>query len=298
MLTRRDLFQGAAAALAMPPLDPVRAVAAEAKRVRITDIESFRVRVPGGDANDPLMNYVYGVSRVHTDAGVTGTAFLPCPHDILQRWVKPTLVGEDLFAIDRHVDRLQALRGESGVQIWSGVEHAMWDAVGKIANLPVAKLLGGARDKLRVYRTTVFPYSAASAGHAPAARNGRVGDFLREQAKFAVRLKENGFTGMKIRAWRPKPMDDVEAVGVIRAAVGPDFKIMLDRTAVRPGWVWDYPDRPAGLPRPGKVRRLLAGGTVRRPRYLRPGASGRRGRYSDHRRRAGARARMSFWNSW
>ena len=241
MLTRRDLFRGAAAALTLPLLDPVRAVAAEVKRVRITDVESFSVRVPGGDANDQMKNFVYGVSRVHTDAGVTGTAFLPCPDDILRRWVRPTLVGQDLFAIDRHVDRLQAWRGESGVQIWSGVEHAMWDAVGKIANRPVASLLGGARDKLRVYRTTVWPYSAEALAKKPLLESDQQEVPYEAQAKFAVRLKSNGFTGMKIRAWRPKPMDDVDAVGVIRAAVGPDFKIMLDRTAVRPGRVWDYP---------------------------------------------------------
>ncbi len=241
MLTRRNLIQGAAVALAMPPLNPLPALAAEAKRIRITDIESFRVRVPGGDESNSLVNYNYGVSRVHTDAGVTGTAFLPCPQDVLERWVKPTLVGQDLFAIDRLMDRLQALRGESGVQSWSGVEHAMWDAVGRIANLPVAKLFGGARDKLRVYRTTVFPYSAAKAATHPLLETDESDISYDEQAKFAVRLKENGFTGMKIRAWRPKPMDDVEAVRVIRAAVGPDFKIMVDRTAVRPGWVWDYP---------------------------------------------------------
>ena len=82
------------------------------------------------------------------------------------------------------------------------------------------------------------------------------------QAKFAVKLRENGFTAMKIRAWRPKPMDDVEAVGVIRAAAGPDFKIMLDRTAVRPGWVWDYPTGSAGLPRTREAQRLLAGGAL------------------------------------
>ena len=29
-------------------------------------------------------------------------------------------------------------------------------------------------------------------------------------------------------------------VGVVRGAVGDGFEIMLDRTAVRPGWVWDY----------------------------------------------------------
>ena len=36
-------------------------------------------------------------------------------------------------------------------------------------------------------------------------------------------------------------MDDVDMVGEVRAAAGPEFFIMLDRTAVRPGWVWDYP---------------------------------------------------------
>jgi D-galactarolactone cycloisomerase len=95
----------------------------------------------------------------------------------------------------------------------------------------VAKLLGGSRDRLRVYRTTVWP--AGKPDQSDIAYD--------TQAKFALRLKQSGYTGIKVRAWRPHPMDDVDMVGVMRAAVGPDFKIMLDRTAVRPGWVWDYP---------------------------------------------------------
>ena len=210
-------------------LEPVRAVAAEARRVRITDIESFHVIVPSDGERDPDRSYTYPVTRVHTDAGVTGTSFIACPQDILQRWVKPTLVGQDLFAVDRHISRLQMERGESGVQTWSGVEHAMWDAIGRIAGQPVAKLLGGSRDKLRVYRTSVFPGKQDQSDVA-----------YETQAKFASRLKASGYTGIKIRAWRPRPMDDVDMVGVMRAAVGAEFKIMLDRTAVRPGWVWDY----------------------------------------------------------
>jgi D-galactarolactone cycloisomerase len=166
---------------------------------------------------------------VYTDAGVTGTSFLGCPRDVLERWVKPTLVGEDVFAIDRHLKRLQMERGESGVQTWSGVEHALWDAVGRACNQPVAKLLGGFRDRLRVYRTCVFP-GKQDQSDVPYER----------QAEFAVRLKNAGYTAMKIRAWRPRPMDDVEACRVIKKAVGSDFALMYDRTAVRPGWVWDY----------------------------------------------------------
>ncbi len=229
MFTRRAILGGAAAAGVQALLEPVRAVAAEARRVRITDIESFHVIVPSTGERDPDRSYTYPVTRVHTDAGVTGTSFIACPQDILQRWVKPSLVGQDLFAVDRHISRLQMQRGESGVQTWSGVEHAMWDAIGRIAGQPVAKLLGGSRDKLRVYRTSVFPGKQDQSDVA-----------YETQAKFASRLKQSGYTGIKIRAWRPRPMDDVDMVGVMRAAVGPEFKIMLDRTAVRPGWVWDY----------------------------------------------------------
>lgn len=229
MLTRRTIIGAAASAGVQALLEPLRAAAAEARRVRITEIESFHVTVPTTGERDPDRIYAYPVTRVHTDAGVTGTSFIACPQDILQRWVKPTLVGQDLFAVDRHINRLQMERGESGVQIWSGVEHAMWDAIGRIAGRPVAKLLGGSRDKLRVYRTCVFP-GKQDQSDVP----------YETQAKFAARLKQSGYTGIKIRAWRPRPMDDVDMVGVMRAAVGPEFKIMLDRTAVRPGWVWDY----------------------------------------------------------
>ena len=156
MLNRRTFFQGTAAAMTAPllhplrsfanaqPLDAVTKLKAEVHTVRITDVESFRVRIPKSGAGEPTDQrvYDYGVSHVHTDAGITGVSFIPCPDEILQRWVKPTLLGQDLFAIDRNIDRLQMERGESGVQIWSGVEHAMWDAIGKIAGLPVAKLLG------------------------------------------------------------------------------------------------------------------------------------------------------------
>lgn len=226
--SRRELIRWALAA----PSSAVAALAAQSSpagkppRLRITNIESFSVAV--GSAN-PSQRPRYAVTRVTTEAGITGTSFLGCPRDVLERWVKPTLVGEDVFAIDRHLKRLQMQRGESGVQSWSGVEHALWDAVGRACNQPVAKLLGGYRDRLRVYRTCVFP-GKQDQSDVPYER----------QAEFAIRLKKAGYTAMKIRAWRPQPMDDVEACRVIKKAVGSDFALMYDRTAVRPGWVWDY----------------------------------------------------------
>jgi len=39
---------------------------------------------------------------------------------------------------------------------------------------------------------------------------------------------------MKARAWRPRPMDDVEILAIARQAVGEDFEIVFARTALRP----------------------------------------------------------------
>jgi L-alanine-DL-glutamate epimerase-like enolase superfamily enzyme len=235
--SRRELLRagGAASAGLLGVLGAGAAVAAPAEigrktgRLRITDVESFAVRIPARDP-DPHRIYRYSVTRVHTDGGVTGTSFVPVDQQVLARAVKPTLVGEDLYAVDRHIERLQAHRGEGGVQAWAGVEHAIWDAIGRAAGQPAAKLIGGYRDRLKVYRTCVFPGKADQSDVA-----------YETQAAYAAKLKKAGYTAMKVRAWRPKPMDDVDMVGVVRQAVGDDFEIMLDRTAVRPGWVWDYP---------------------------------------------------------
>jgi L-alanine-DL-glutamate epimerase-like enolase superfamily enzyme len=65
------------------------------------------------------------------------------------------------------------------------------------------------------------------------------------QVDMAVKIKSAGFKGMKIRAWRPNPMDDVEVCRLIKDATGKDFHLMFDRTAQMPVSmagqpVWDF----------------------------------------------------------
>ena len=230
-LMRRDMLRAAGALAAAWTLPPFLAAQQRNRlsQVRITKVETFRINIPDDGRPDPFRIYGYTVNRVHTDAGITGVSFVSGDANLIERWAKPTLEGEDLFAVDRHLHRLQMQRGESGVQGWSGVEHAMWDAIGKAAGLPVARLLGGSQDRLKVYRTCVFP-GKQDQSDVP----------YETQAEYAVRLKQAGYKAMKVRAWRPQPMDDVEMLAVARKAVGDDFEIMFDRTAVRPGWVWDY----------------------------------------------------------
>ena len=98
-------------------------------------------------------------------------------YGLLDRVIRPALVGQDLFAIDRHL---------------AGVEEAVWDAIGKIAGQPVYRLFGGSQSRLKVYLTCVWKGKA-----------GQSHVTHKDQADFALRIRKAGFKGMKIRIWRP-----------------------------------------------------------------------------------------------
>jgi D-galactarolactone cycloisomerase len=221
-------------------------MAQSAKPVRITNVDIFSIEIP--TKGTALEERARGkprrtsVIRLETDVGVHGHSFAGVRADLLDKIFRPMLVGKDLFAIDDLLK--QSGRGLSigpvggGLAIsnlasvrFGAVEHAVWDAIGKIANQPVHRLLGGYRSKssIKVYVTTVWP-----------GKSDQTHVSYKQQADWALKLKRAGYKGMKLRSWRPNPMDDVDACGEIRAAVGPDFAIMWDRTADWAGWVWDY----------------------------------------------------------
>lgn len=222
--TRRDFLKSSAVASALV-LEPVRALAAAVKPVRIRDVDLFPIDIPVSKAESEAgINHRYVVTKIVTDAGVNGYSFAG-PSPKLLPEVRQVLVGKDLFAIEHHL--------KSGLIRWGGVEHAVWDAIGKIAGQPVYRLLGGSANSVKAYLTCVWRGNSDQS-HVP----------YRDQAEMAAKIKRAGFKGMKIRAWRPNPTDDADACGEIRAAVGPDFAIMFDRTAHAPQTagqkVWDY----------------------------------------------------------
>jgi D-galactarolactone cycloisomerase len=222
--TRRDFLRAAAAATATI-LSPLRSLAAAVKPVTIRDVDIFPIDIPVSQGeHDAGVDHQYTVVRIGTDMGVRGYSFAGPRPGILPE-VRKILVGQDLFAVERHL--------RHGLIRWGGVEHAVWDAIGKIAGQPVSRLLGGAADRVKAYVTCVWKGRLDQSQVA-----------YDEQARIAVKLKQAGFKGMKIRAWRPDPMDDVVACGIIKQAVGSDFALMFDRTADRPRdvgqQVWDY----------------------------------------------------------
>ncbi|MBV6434408.1 MAG: L-rhamnonate dehydratase [Bryobacteraceae bacterium] len=196
--------------------------AAAASQARIRNIDIFPIEIPTPREELEAGKYArYTFYEVETDTGVRGYCFdRGADFRALDR-IRRALVGQDLFDLGRHL--------KAGLAQWAGVEHAIWDAIGKIAGEPVHHLFGGGPPRLRVYLTCVWK-GKADQSHVT----------FQQQADMALRIRKAGYSGLKIRAWRPNPLHDADACGEIRAAVGPDFSIMVDRTAGLNG-LWSYP---------------------------------------------------------
>jgi galactonate dehydratase len=103
--------------------------------------------------------------EVRTDAGITGVGetlarFSPKAYaELIETSLKPRLVGGNPTDIMAHWRTMRrALSGRSGGMLFeaiAGVDIALWDILGKVAGLPIHRLLGG------VGRTEVAVYAAS-----------------------------------------------------------------------------------------------------------------------------------------
>jgi len=233
-MNRRELLTyaglGASASVA-GLLGPVKAIGADVKPIRIKNVETFNIEIPATptEVEAGVMNRT-AVVRIETESGVRGYSFGaagggggrggPAPGFAV---IREALIGADLFAMEQHLKR--------GLINWGGIEEALWDGIGKAANQPVYRLLGGSTSSIPVYITAVWRGNMDQS-QVP----------IRDQAVYARRLKDAGFNVFKMRIFRPNFMDDVESCAGIIAACGPapSFKVMVDRTAHLSGKVWDY----------------------------------------------------------
>jgi L-alanine-DL-glutamate epimerase-like enolase superfamily enzyme len=127
-------------------------------------------------------------------------------------------LGQDALAIARHVEVLDHLQFHYG-RMWP-LEIALWDLMGKIADLPLWRLLGGTSNRVRLY--------ASTGARLPIA----------ERAEAARRLGAAGFPALKLRFHAADPREDLAIAAAVREAVGPDMAILVDANQ---GWrmPWD-----------------------------------------------------------
>ena len=106
------------------------------------------------------------VVRVQTDQGITGYGFTSIVEGdvvetIINSTIKPILLNEDPFDTERLWERMYwkcSPRGQTGYasHAIAAVDNALWDIKGKALDLPIWRLLGGARSRVQSYTTFGF----------------------------------------------------------------------------------------------------------------------------------------------
>jgi len=96
----------------------------------------------------------------------------------------------------------------------SAIDVALWDLKGKIMDQPVHLLLGGKK------RDYIIPYATGMYF----TKGEKLGDALSQEAKKYVEL---GYKAMKMKVGLGIA-EDIEHVKMVREAIGPDIKLMID----------------------------------------------------------------------
>ena len=193
-------------------------------------LESIQVRVVSVPLNRPLIAKIGQLEDwplilidIHTKEGIIGRSYLEpyrlrsipaIVHSIED--IADMFKGKPLAPLDVYGESMRSLHlvGREGITLiaLSGIDMAIWDALSKAANTPLATLLGGSPGPVRAYNS-----------------NGLWLKPLEELGDEAAALvSEGNYSAIKMRLGRASIKDDVKAIANVREAVGDDVHIMSD----------------------------------------------------------------------
>lgn len=146
---------------------------------------------------------------------------------VLEGNVKPALLGQN----GAHRERLwlsmaHSQRGSGGGftdRALNSVDQALWDLYGRKLDTPVWELLGGAREKVPAYGSTMCGDEIENGLKTP-----------EDYGRFGQELIARGYKAIKLHTWMapvsfaPDITMDAKACAAVRDAVGPDVPLMLD----------------------------------------------------------------------
>lgn len=194
--------------------------------MKITDVETFclvaPLKEPWKIAKVTMNQMSCALVKIFTDEGIVGigeslTRLGPeVTCSIVEKILKPVLIGADPFDVEILWENMFSILRTRGhykgfmIEAISGVDIALWDIVGKAANLPVYKLLGGkAREKIECYASSLLFKDT---------------ELLVEEA---LELVEKGYHSIKLKVGQGL-QEDIKNVRAIRKAIGENINLMID----------------------------------------------------------------------
>ena len=166
--------------------------------------------------------------EVQTDEGITGWGECFGPGNvalankgIIEKVIQPMILGDDPMDRDviwHKVYNLLRDHGQKGMpmQSLSGVDIALWDIAGKVAGLPLHKLIGGA------HRTQVQAY-----GYGMMLKRETVDDHVARFKDEAAEILDMGFKATKMKVGLG-PKADVKLAAAVAEGIGDRGRFMVD----------------------------------------------------------------------
>lgn len=160
-----------------------------------------------------------GLVKIETDEGITGIG-LGAGGSIIRATIDhlaPQLIGQDPLDVERlwHQMWVPKLIGRRGMttRAISAIDIGLWDLRAKVAGMPLYKLLGGYQERVPTY---------IAGGYYEEGKG---------LAELAQEMAENvamGARAIKMKVGALSLREDAERVRVVREAIGPDVKLMVD----------------------------------------------------------------------
>jgi len=196
--------------------------------MRITEVESDAVSIPLEEpvafATRVVEERDHAVVHVRTADGTEGLGYslgyggARLVADAVEDVLAPMIEGEDPHDTERLWREMfdgTVQIGRKGVMLRaiSCIDLALWDLVGKAHDEPLYRLLGAYTDDLPAY---------ASGGYY---REGKDLEGLREEMETYV---DRGHDTVKMKVGREDLPTERERVRAVRAAIGPDRRLLMD----------------------------------------------------------------------
>ncbi|MGD2124930.1 MAG: dipeptide epimerase [Desulfobacteraceae bacterium] len=190
--------------------------------MRITDVKawsvSMRLSEPYTIAYETVRATTNIFLRIETNRGVSGHGCAAPDEQVtgetaesvsrsLNDVVRPTIKGSDPLRPIMLFERLKPMLKRQP-SVLAAVDMALFDVLGKNADLPLWKLLGGYRDRIK---------TSVTIGILP----------LRETVESAQAWVEKGFKSLKLKGGRDVE-SDIERVLKVREAVGKEIELRFD----------------------------------------------------------------------
>jgi L-alanine-DL-glutamate epimerase-like enolase superfamily enzyme len=182
--------------------------------------------------------------EIETDNGLIGIGEagsaggpLASTQVVVEQELQPLLIGEDPLLIERLWQKMfqrSRQHGRRGIVMHaiSGLDMALWDMAGKIAKLPVYRLLGAYRDKVEAYASGGFYQEGKDVS---ALADEAAGYIAQGYRAMKMKVGRNPSTQTNLRemlAQHDMCMvsldEDLARVEAVRKALGREAKLMID----------------------------------------------------------------------